>query len=269
MDKYAVIGNPIAHSKSPEIHRRFAEQCGQLMTYEAICSTEEDFKKDVTNFFKDGSGLNVTLPFKLQAFEFADELSEQAKKAGAVNTLALKSGKIVGHNTDGIGLVRDITKNHHQLIENKKVLLLGAGGAARGVILPLIENGAKELIIANRTEKKAKKLVEFFKASDLLKAISLEDVPAQKDIDIIINASSAGLSGASANLPEHLEKCFCYDMVYSAKETPFITEAKQKGCKHHADGLGMLVEQAAESFFIWRNLRPDTKPILESLRKQL
>ncbi len=268
MDKYAVIGNPIAHSKSPEIHRRFAEQCKQELSYGALLSTEQNFKQDVSEFFKDGLGLNVTLPFKLQALEIADELSELAEKAGAVNTLALENKKLVGYNTDGIGLIRDIQNNHKQTLKNKNVLLLGAGGAARGVILPLLQEGVSRLLIANRTEQKAKDLLTQF-SSPVMESLGLDAVPALKSIDMIINASSAGLSGISANLPENLEKVFCHDMVYAAKDTPFISEAKQKGCKQYSDGLGMLVEQAAESFFIWRKVRPETRPVLEALRKQL
>lgn len=268
MDKYAVIGNPIAHSKSPEIHRRFAEQCKQELSYETLLSTEQQFNKDVKDFFREGLGLNVTLPFKLLALEFADELSEQAEKAGAVNTLALENGKAHGYNTDGIGLIRDIEKNHRQFLNNKTVLMLGAGGAARGVVLPLLQAGISQLVIANRTEQKAEELVKHF-ASSSMQSMALNDVPSLKNIDMIINASSAGLSGSSASLPDELENCFCYDMVYAATDTPFITEAKSKGCKKYSDGLGMLVEQAAESFFIWRKVRPDTWPVLEALRKQL
>ena len=271
MDKYAVVGNPIAHSKSPFIHAAFAKQCGQNLQYSALLSQETEFEKDLKEFFNEGLGLNVTVPFKLKAYEFADQLSETAKKAGAVNTLIKKEcGQIVGDNTDGIGLVNDLLKNQKLPLKDKRVLIIGAGGATQGVLLPLLKESPKAITIANRTFGKAQALSEKFSENkaDLIQAIALEELENQQ-VDIIINASSAGLSGESAPLPTNLKNTFCYDMVYGSELTPFLKSAQAKGCEQFADGLGMLVEQAAESFYLWRSVRPDTQPVLESLRLEL
>lgn len=267
-----MIGNPIAHSKSPIIHSLFAEQTQQSLQYSAMLSSVDSFEKDVILFFNsEGKGLNVTVPFKLQALEFANELSERAKLAGAVNTLIKKDKIIVGENTDGVGLVKDIKKNHRFDLENKKILLIGAGGASRGVIAPLLENNPKVIFIVNRTESKAKTLVDAFSKLGNIKLISFKNLNSETNFDLIINASSAGLSGELPALPENLpiENTFCYDMVYSKNQTPFLAWAKNKNCQKTADGLGMLVEQAAESFYLWRGVRPDTQSVLEHIRAHL
>lgn len=273
MDSYAVIGNPIDHSKSPEIHEQFAKQCQQDMEYSTLLSTEENFNKDVTQFFENGSGLNVTLPFKVDAMHFSDELSERAKQAGAVNTLIKQQGKIIGDNTDGHGLIRDLVHNQQQNLKQKTILLLGAGGASRGVIAPLLAELPNKIIIANRTVSKAEALVDMFIDQgvhrDQLEAISLKNIVNITKLDVLINASSAGLQGEAPELPEAVETCFCYDMVYKKDNTAFIQAAKAHGCTHYADGLGMLVEQAAESFYLWRKVRPDTQPVLQALRAAL
>jgi shikimate dehydrogenase len=271
MERYAVIGNPIAHSKSPQIHTLFAEQCQQDLQYTAILSSDENFEKDLDAFFEEGQGLNVTLPFKIKAMHYANELSESAKQAGAVNTLIKKENKIIGDNTDGIGLVRDLVDNHKQQLKNKNVLILGAGGATRGVIAPLVTEKVSQVFIANRTLEKAEALVEHFSqgTSVPLQALALSKVVALENIDIVINASSAGLSGETSLLPENISQCFCYDMVYGSEQTPFLKDALAKGCQGAADGLGMLVEQAAESFFLWRSVRPETKSVLGALRASL
>lgn len=268
MDKYAVIGNPIAHSKSPIIHALFAKQTQQNLHYSAMLSSAESFENDLKIFFKTGKGLNVTVPFKLQAFEFADELSVSAQQAGAVNTLIKQSnGAVLGDNTDGVGLVNDLVNNLQLYVEGKSIIIIGAGGATQGVLFPLLTTQhPKEIKIANRTLEKAKELSVRFSKFGKVSAISMDDLAALKSADIIINASSAGLTGESAVLPKTLANCFCYDMVYGKALTPFLLAAKQNACEHFADGLGMLVEQAAESFYLWRGVRPDTKSVLEHLR---
>ncbi|MDF2179762.1 shikimate dehydrogenase [Aliiglaciecola sp. CAU 1673] len=270
MDKYAVIGNPVAHSKSPFIHKLFAEQTGQDMEYGAILSPLNGFNDAVVRFIQSGGkGMNVTLPFKEQAYALAQTLSDAAQKAEAVNTLIFHQGQIQGHNTDGVGLIADL--HFHQVpITNKRVLLVGAGGAARGVIPPLLEGKPAVLHLANRTVDKALSLAMHFKGFGNVEASGLQEVPLGH-FDLIINASSASLSGERPEIGEGLvgNTTVCYDMLYSREATSFNRWAKAQGAAKTLDGLGMLVEQAAESFYLWRGIRPQTEKVREKLREAL
>jgi len=274
MHRYAVIGNPIAHSKSPRIHAAFAEQTGQAMTYEAILGPEEGFADTVRAFAaSDGRGMNVTVPFKLQAFDLADHLSERAQAAGAVNTLSFRADGIHGDNTDGVGLIRDLQDNLGCQLEGTRVLLLGAGGASRGVLLPLLATRPAQITIANRTASRAEALAERFRPlceNTLLHGCGFEAVGNQ-GFDLIINATSASLTSELPPIPPSAYAgCgLAYDMMYGARPTTFMNEAIDRGALRTADGLGMLVEQAAESFEIWRGVRPATAPVLAMLRAQL
>lgn len=275
-DRYAVFGNPIAHSKSPQIHTAFAQQTGQDLAYERQLVEEGRFAEAAQAFFAAGGcGLNITVPFKLDAFAFADTRSERAALAGAVNTLKkMPDGKILGDNTDGAGLLRDITQNLGWAVTGKRVLVLGAGGAVRGVIAPLLAEQPQRIVIANRTLAKAEELVQLFNAgksavdSKILRASSLQ-IHA-RPFDIVINGTSASLGGAMPDLdPAILNPgACCYDMMYGKALTPFLQWAQQHGARV-ADGLGMLVEQAAESFFLWRGVRPDTTPVIAQLKENL
>lgn len=270
MDHYAVFGNPVSHSRSPFIHSRFAEQTGQSLEYRTIEAPLDRFADSVKSFCQNGGkGANVTVPFKEQAFELCAEVSLRAKKAGAVNTLVVdEDGQLFGDNTDGIGLVRDL-QNKQVPLENSRILLLGAGGAARGVILPLLAEKPAQLVLSNRTIEKADALVEIFK-SDSLTTTPMAQL-GQHQFDVIINATSAGLSGHVPQLPVECltAQTICYDMVYLKGITPFNQWAQDNGVKTTYDGLGMLVEQAAESFTIWRNAIPDTQAVLAQLRAML
>jgi shikimate dehydrogenase len=262
-DRYAVFGNPIAHSKSPRIHAQFAAQTGQSLSYEAVLAPLDGFADAVRAFMAAGGrGANVTVPFKEEAFRLATELTPRAQAAGAVNTLSFDSERIRGDNTDGAGLVRDIETNLGIAIAGRRILLLGAGGAARGVILPLQERQPATLFVANRTAEKAERLAaEFGIAGGSFEAL------AGHTFDLVINATSAGLSDAVLPLPTSAfaPGSLAYEMLYG-RETPFMAQARKAGA-HIADGLGMLVEQAAEAFFIWRGVRPDTHPVLAALRQ--
>lgn len=274
-DRYAVFGNPIAHSKSPLIHTAFAEQTRQDLLYERQLVEPNKFIETARQFFASGgSGLNITVPFKLEAFELADVLSERAEAAGAVNTLKkMPDGKIYGDNTDGAGLLRDITHNLGWKIHGKRVLLLGAGGAVRGVIAPLLAEQPSRIVIANRTLGKAEALVKDFSVGKsaqeikLLRASSLH-IHA-RPFDIVINGTSASLQGAMPDLDPAIlnPNACCYDMMYGAQLTLFLQWAQRHGAKEVVDGLGMLVEQAAESFYLWRGVRPETKVVMEQLRE--
>jgi len=282
VDVYAVAGNPISHSKSPAIHQRFAEQSNQKMHYGRLQPTLGEFKTAAQSFFAaGGKGMNVTVPFKLDAQVLADVLTPRAQLAGAVNTLRIENGKIFGDNTDGAGLVRDLLAQGIQ-IQGSRILLLGAGGASRGVLGPLLEQSPKELIIANRSNAKAEELVQLF--SDLahslqvvLTAVTLNELEdASKTIspfDLIINATAAGLSDASpisvtAASNVFTPKSFAYDMVYG-KVTALMQQALHRGARV-SDGLGMLVEQAADAFLIWRGAQLadaiDSRAVLAELR---
>ena len=256
-DRYALVGNPVAHSRSPSIHAEFARATAQDLEYGLLESPLDGFAATVQRFrAAGGKGLNVTLPFKQEAFRLCSTLSERAQRAQAVNTMVLETG--FGDNTDGIGLVRDL-QNLDQPF--RQVLLLGAGGAAQGVVGPLLEAGASRVVIANRTAAKAKALAERFPGAS---GQGYEGLAG--DFDLVINATSAGLIDETPPLPPGLLRSgvLAYDMVYG-RETPFLAAAKRAGART-SDGLGMLVEQAAESFFIWRGVRPQTRPVLARLR---
>ena len=270
-DRYAVIGNPIAHSKSPQIHAAFAEQTGEQLIYTAelveVGGVESFVKEFAAN---NGKGLNVTVPFKQDAFEIATELSPRAQRAGAVNTLKLQGDIIYGDTTDGVGLLNDLTNNHQLELKNKRILIVGAGGAVRGVLEPLLLSQPQQLVIANRTLSKAEQLAQDFSNFGAISASSFDALAGQQ-FDLVINGTSASLAGELPPLPEQLfaaEGC-AYDMMYGAQPTAFLNWAAQQGAAHCYDGLGMLVEQAAESFYIWRKKRPETRGVIEQLRSQL
>lgn len=268
-DHYAVMGNPIAHSKSPFIHQRFAEQTGQSIHYEAILVDSEGFT-DAVKAFADsgGKGLNITVPFKQEAWQLADRRSARAEHAGAVNTLVIEAdGSFFADNTDGIGLVRDLNQNLGVSLTQKRILLLGAGGAARGVLAPLLEQQPQQLIIANRTIERAQQLAEKFSDFGHVQGCGFNALSGH--FDIIINATAAGLQGEVPPLPNGLigsHSC-CYDMVYGTEPTAFVCYAREKGAGQAVDGLGMLVEQAAESFRIWRGVTPQTATVINELRR--
>ncbi len=271
MKKFIVIGNPIAHSKSPEIHQAFAGQCGILLQYERLYAEQEQFNTVITDFFKLGTGANVTLPFKEDALQFADKLSDTAKLAGAVNTLFKKDGLIIGDNTDGIGLVRDITNNHNISFTDKKVLIIGAGGATRGIISAIAQEQPHSITITNRTIEKAQLIAKQFADVIHITTTSFSYFnDNNSSFDIIINATSASLSNQKLNISNTIfsSKSFAYDMMYASKPTIFMQQAQQNGAKI-ADGLGMLVEQAAQSFKIWHNIMPQTREVIAIIRQGL
>lgn len=272
MDRYAVFGNPIAHSKSPQIHRRFASQCGQELTYDAVLVPEDGFDVAVNDFFaRGGKGLNITVPFKQQAWALAQWRSPAAELAGAVNTLYRDDqGRLCGDNTDGIGMVRDIVENHGGTVRGARVLLLGAGGAARGVIQPLLEQQPQQLVIANRTPARAVELAELFADLGPVRGCGYSDLEGQS-FDLIINGTAASLQGEVPPLPAGVlaPQGWCYDMMYSAEVTAFGRWAQQQGAAMVLDGLGMLVEQAAESFRIWRGVAPATQSLVDAIRGSL
>lgn len=271
-DKYAVFGNPIKHSKSPAIHAAFAAQCSQVMQYRAVRVAEDGFERAARNFFAEGGcGLNITLPFKVEAFEFADRLSERARRAGAVNTLTRAAdGCIEGENTDGIGLVRDMVANLGWVLQGLRVLIIGAGGAVRGVLEPVLRERPREMLIVNRTPERAARLAQEFADLGALEGGGY-DLIGERQFDLVINASSAGLSGDVPDLPPTLltERSCCYDMIYGAEPTPFMRWAAHHAAWAVADGLGMLVEQAAQSFYIWRHVRPETRPVINQIRQAM
>jgi shikimate dehydrogenase len=266
-DRYAVIGNPVAHSKSPWIHAEFARATGQDMDYGRIEAPLEGFERAVDEFrAAGGRGANVTLPFKERAFRYCSAPSARAQAAQAVNTLVFEGGTVRGDNTDGAGLVRDLGVNCGRRIAGSRILLLGAGGAARGVLAPLAQAGAAHIVIANRTVARAQALA----ASLAEFAVSAcgYDVLAGQSFDLVINATSAGLEGAAPPLPAGVfaRGALAYEMVYG-RDTPFLAMARAAGAEA-CDGTGMLVEQAAESFFLWRGVRPDTAAVLAALRRR-
>ncbi len=272
MDQYAVFGNPVKHSKSPLIHAAFAAQTGQNIHYRSHKVELGRFAEVARQFFENnGCGLNITVPFKLDAFEFADSLSDRARLAGAVNTLAkAEDGSIYGDNTDGVGMVRDIHDNLGWPISGRRILILGAGGAVRGILGPLLKQSPAGIVIANRTVEKAEALVAVFQSKGDVQACGFEALEGQQ-FDVIINGTSASLSGDLPPLPRQImtaEAC-CYDMMYSAEPTPFMRWAASEMAWAVSDGLGMLVEQAAETFCIWRGVRPETKPVIGQLRQSL
>jgi shikimate dehydrogenase len=270
-DRYAVMGYPIAHSKSPFIHAAFAQQTGQLIRYEAILVMPGQFAQAVHTFREEGGkGLNITVPFKQEAYQLANVRSTRAEQAGAVNTLWFNAeGQCVGDNTDGVGLIRDLLKNYHGKIEGQRVLILGAGGAVRGILELLLTAKPHCCVIANRTLAKAQALVELFSRFGRATATTYEDLVDQS-FDLIINGTSASLNGELPPLPCGIltQGGWCYDMMYSNTVTPFMQWAKTQGGSMVVDGLGMLVEQAAEAFYIWRGIMPHTLPVIQQLRNQ-
>ena len=270
-DRYAVMGNPIAHSKSPRIHTLFAEQTQQNLRYDAILVALDGFAAAVDAFRQaGGKGLNITVPFKQQAWDYVAERSTRAERAGAVNTMLFDAaGRCYGDNTDGVGLVRDLVDNHGITIAGSDILILGAGGAVRGVLGPLLEQGPTKVTIANRTVDRAQELAGAFASSDVT-ACGYDALGAQS-FHVIINGTSASLQGDLPPLPDSVLRCggCAYDMMYGAQPTPFLTWAAAHGAGNAIDGLGMLVEQAAESFHLWRGVRPQTSSVIESLRKDL
>lgn len=274
-DAYAVMGNPIAHSKSPQIHAAFARQTGQRIEYTAIQVDPGGFEQAVGNFFANGGcGLNVTVPFKQEAWKLAEGHGAEAERAGAVNTLLVdETGRTMGRNTDGIGLVRDILQNHGGRIKDRRVLLVGAGGAARGVLQPLLAERPQRLVIANRSPERAVELArDFAVVSDgcELRGGGFADLSGDA-FDLIINASAASLHGEVPPLPDGTlaDGGWCYDMMYAAEPTPFVRWGLAQGAPVSLDGLGMLVEQAAESFYLWRGVRPQTAEVIADIRANL
>jgi shikimate dehydrogenase len=269
-DRYAVVGYPVKHSHSPVIHRLFAEQTGENITYELLEASPEEFEVAVRGFqAAGGSGLNITVPHKEKALELANQVSEAATRAQAANTLDFRNGTIAAHNTDGSGLIRDLESNLELHLAGRSALILGAGGAARGIISPLIEAGVSSLTIANRTLERAIRLRERLSEFAEFDVCAFSDLDAREPADLLINATSAGLKGETAPFPPNLfsAETFCYDLSYSLKDTPFVLLAREHGAGDAVQGWGMLVEQAADSFEIWRGVRPDTAPILEKMRR--
>jgi len=281
-DKYAVIGNPIAHSKSPLIHHMFAEQTGQDISYEAILAPLDGFAATVERLRAEGyKGCNVTVPFKFEAYRIVNDVTSKVidvfdlgENADAINTLVFRNNKIIGDNTDGVGLVRDITQNLNSNVAGKRVLLMGAGGAAYGVVHPLLDQRPQEFVIANRTLENAIKFKQTIRgtAQFPVRSVSVSSYPnlSGKQFDIVINATSASLMDEMPNIPKTIfaPGALAYDMMYG-RDTPFIKFAREHDAAIVSDGLGMLVEQAAESFYIWRGVRPDTASVLKKLRAEL
>ncbi|HEX6591294.1 MAG TPA: shikimate dehydrogenase [Moraxellaceae bacterium] len=271
MDRYCVFGNPVAHSKSPLIHREFARQTGQPVSYEARLAPLDGFAAALAAFWQEGGrGCNVTVPFKEEAWRLAAVRSQRAEKAGAVNTLLLgKDGRVYADNTDGVGLVRDLTQNAGLPLAGRRVLVLGAGGAVRGVLGPLLAQSPAALVVANRTVEKARLLAQLFADEGAVTAAAPADLAGQS-FDLVINGTSASLQGELPPLPAGLfaTGALAYDMMYGAHPTVFLQWAAQQQAATR-DGLGMLVEQAAEAFFLWRQQRPQTANLLAELRRQL
>ncbi len=270
-DRYAVIGQPIAHSRSPMIHQLFARQTGHAISYEAIEAPPEGFETAVRGFgAAGGKGLNITVPHKHAAFAICDTHGPEALRAQAVNTISIAAdGGLRGDNTDGRGFMRDLTVNLQQPVAERRVLILGAGGAARGILAPLLDAEPDTLVIANRTAERAARLIADFSWSDRTRALTFEALEHERPFDVVINATSIGLRGEAPPFPESCvgPDSFCYDLAYSLHDTPFVVWAQGLHAMEAVQGWGMLVEQAAESFEIWRGVRPDTAPILEHMRR--
>jgi len=268
MDQYAVIGNPIAHSKSPLIHSAFAEQTRQEIRYTKILGDTGDFGSNVRQFIDQGGrGLNVTVPFKNSAWDLVDEHLGTARLSGAVNTIIInENGLLTGANTDGIGLVRDLIQNHQITLEGQRILILGAGGATRGILTPLLEQSPARLAIANRTASRAEQLACDFANFGPVSGFGLEKLPGEQ-FDLVINATSASLNGELPAIPDTLLKpgATVYDLMYATEPTTFIQWGLEHGAAKALDGLGMLVEQAAESFYLWRGIRPQSQPVIKML----
>jgi shikimate dehydrogenase len=267
VDKYGVVGNPIAHSRSPEIHERFARQTHQKISYERIEAPLDGFEERALALRDAGyRGLNVTVPFKLDASKLADDLTGRARLAGAVNTLKFEGDTIIGDNTDGVGFVRDVAERLKFELRDCTVLVLGAGGAVRGLIGSLLEASPRWIAVANRTHQRAEELADEFG----VEAIHLDEIPAEH-FDLIVNGTTTGLKHDAPPIdPETFNDCtLAYDLVYAAEATPFMELARSGGARVVSDGLGMLLEQAAESFLLWRGVRPETGPVYRELRELL
>jgi shikimate dehydrogenase len=267
MDRYAVFGNPVAHSLSPVIHARFAELLGESIEYTRVLAPIGEFARVAARFFgAGGRGANVTLPFKVEAFELAGVRSERAMLAGAANFLAARDGAIHADNTDGAGLVVDLEHNLGVQLRDASVLLLGAGGAARGVIGPVLARAPARLVLANRTASTARSLAQRFAAMGPVEAVALESIPHAR-FDVVINATSTSTRGEALELPAHAiaRGSFVYEMAYGTAAAAFLERARSAGART-ADGLGMLVEQAAESYQLWRGRRPPSAPVIAELR---
>lgn len=268
--KYAVMGNPINHSKSPQIHTAFARQTGQKIEYTAIQVDLGGFDQAVSHFqAHGGKGLNITVPFKLEAYQLADSLTGRAQRAGAVNTLMFQDdGSMLGDNTDGVGLVNDIIEHLHWPIKGQRLLILGAGGAARGVLGPLLEHIPASLMIANRTLATAQSLADDFADLGHIETGGYDSLD-DRHFDLVINATAASLQGEVPPLPDELlsSNAHCYDLMYASRPTAFMQWASQHQAAQIADGLGMLVGQAAESFFVWRGVKPEVAPVIKAVRE--
>jgi len=267
MDRYVVVGNPVAHSLSPRIHARFAAQLGERIEYATLEAPLAGFRAAALAFFKSGGqGANVTLPFKVEAFELAEHASDRARAAGAANFLAKRDGRIEADNTDGAGLVADLRDNLGVRLDGARILLVGAGGAARGVVAPLLAQHPRALVIANRDVERATSLARRFAAAGPTSALALE-AAASGEYDLVVNATSASTRGEPLALPDAVFRAgaFAYDMAYGPAAAGFIARARSRGA-HASDGLGMLVEQAAESYFLWRGRRPATAAVIAELR---
>ena len=270
-DQYGVVGHPVAHSWSPFIHGLFSRETGQAMTYRLYDFAPDAFHERVREFFRQGGrGLNITLPHKIAAVDVADDLTARAAHAAAVNTFAVRNdGTILGDNTDGTGLVRDLCDNQGIVITHRRILMIGAGGAARGVLAPLLALSPAEITIANRTPERAEALAKAFAKLGKTQGVGFRYI-AGGAYDLIINATSASLSGDIPAIPPAVvgPDTVCYDMAYGKTDTPFVRWALKLGCARALQGWGMLVEQAAESFRIWRGVRPATAPVLEALKER-
>ena len=267
-DQYGVVGHPVAHSLSPFIHAMFARQTGQPMSYRLFDFAPEEFDERIGTFFAQGGrGLNITLPYKVTAVARAAELTARARHAGAVNTLAMrKDGTILGDNTDGVGLTQDLCVNQRLIVTHRRVLVVGAGGAARGVLAPLLGLEPEVVVIANRTADRARALAAAFRQLGNVQGVGFRDITGGA-YDLVVNATSASLTGEIPDLPATVigTETFCYDMAYGRGDTPFVRWCAGLGCRAAVAGWGMLVEQAAESFRVWRGVRPLTRPVLAAL----
>ena len=269
IDRYGVMGYPVSHSRSPVIHRLFALQTGENIQYELLQVTPDKLSVAVRQFQRTGGrGLNITVPHKAEVIKLCDHLTERASTAGAANTLTFTDGEIHGDNTDGIGLLRDLTINLGVTLDGANILILGAGGATRGIVAPLLEMQPASLRIANRTMDKAQALADHFSRSGPVSACRFNMVPVTEVYDLIINATSAGVKGEIPPYPAAAisKNTLCYDLSYGLKPTPFSVWAREQGAEQSVMGWGMLVEQAAESFNIWRGVRPETAPVLKQMK---
>jgi shikimate dehydrogenase len=267
-DRYGVMGYPVSHSRSPIIHRVFAQQTGQNISYELFEVPPPELEAAIRAFQRQGGrGLNITVPHKSEAVRLVDELSDAASIAGAVNTLTITPDSIHGDNTDGVGLVRDLRRNYRVPIEGARILILGAGGATRGIMAPLLEEQPTTVTLANRTVSKAQALANHFGSLGEVLACRFDDIVLDVDYDLVINATSAGVRGEALPFPDGIitANTVCYDLSYATGDTPFTRWAKGRGAARAIVGWGMLVEQAAESFYLWRGVRPDTKGVLQRL----